>query len=414
MSIDIIGLLNALVIGFSSGGSILISRAKGLRDHDIKDFIAGQTIAIGLLFSIFTIFIGLFLSESILILMNTPPLILADAVSYMKIYLVCSPVVFLLITCGNILDGIGNTKISFNFTFFSLVLNIVLDPIFIFGIGPVPEMGVAGAALASMLSMAIVLIFGFRKFFKGDYGVHLKARYFYPHLQRIVEITKLGVPYALSLGSTYFSLIIMLRIVASISAFYYEGQPTVINAYAIVMRVSMIFIFLAFALQKATGIMVGQNIGADKISRAGRGIKHALKIALIISVSGVMVMYFFPDVIARIFISESLTLGKDTISMSSRAFKIVSPSIVTLSISFVVLGAFQGAGKTMTIMLLEFLRSWVFMILPAYLLSFHFGLREEGIWWAMFISGNAGFFGIALYLAGFWKRGLSSPDFEPL
>lgn len=404
MSIDVIGLLNALVFGISSGAALIISKSIGAREKENSNKVAAQVLLLVNIFAVFVIAVVVPNSGGILNLLNTPSAVFNDAKIYMIIYLLCSPIVYTLFSSGAIIDGCGNTMTSLMFSFASIVLNIILDPVFIFGLGPIPEYGVAGAAIASMLSMTIVTAFVIFAFKYGTFGIKLKRSHFLPNKKVLKDIFEKGLPFALSLGSTYLSLIIMVKIVASVSNHYYAGTPTVINVYAIVMRTMMVFIFIAFAFQKAVSIFVAQNAGAGKLKRAIKGVNYGAYSALVISFTGFIMFFFFGSNIASLFVTKNMALGAETIAMSIDAFKIISPGIMMLSVAFVVMGAFHGASHLKPILVIEILRSWIFMIVPADLLSFYFGLKEYGIWWSLFLSCNTGVLAIIWYFRGSWKR----------
>lgn len=413
VSRPIIWLLMSLGMGLGMGGSTLVSQAKGAKNEDEVGKYAGHTIFILLIFSIFVSIVALLLPKQMLSALGTPPEVMKGAIPYLQIVLGPAPLLFYTIGFIIILNGIGNVFITFIFTAITVFLNAVLDPFLIFGIGPFPEMGVSGAAIATTISRSLVAIFGTIYIFKGKAGITLKLPDFRPTKERILKILKIGIPNSLGNGGAAFGFVILQFLINGVTNEFYNGEPTVINAFGIMHVIVGMTFMVTMGLGQATGIVVGQNIGANKIKRVEKSVRNALYLAFVLLVIGFMFMFFAGGEFSKLFIPPDKDYSFATQEIVTSILKIIAPGVVAFGLLGIIFGAFQGAGYTLPIMIMNITRLWVLRLPFALILAFGFNfwfinikaMGLDGICWGMCISNIVAFIpGFLLYLSGKWKK----------
>jgi putative MATE family efflux protein len=290
--------------------------------------------------------------------------------------------------------GVGNVKTPVYIVLSTVLLNLVLDPLFIFGYGFVPAFGVGGAAVASIVTQALSAIIGIFILIKGKYHIQLHLNDLKPDMPLIKKMFRLGFPASIEQSTRSLGMTVMMFLVASF------GTLT-IAAYGIGSRILSFVIIPAMGLSMATSTLVGQNMGAKKIDRVDKIVKLSSLVGFIFLTLAGIVVFFFASQISAIFIPGEVA----TIQSSALFLKIMALTFGFIGIQMALSGALRGTGNTMVSMVLSIISLWVLRFPLAYVLSMHTKLAEVGLWIA-FPAANviAAIITILWFANGTWKQ----------
>jgi MATE family, multidrug efflux pump len=383
--------------GFSMAGTTLISQAKGKNDQEKVDFYVSQTFLMMIILSVLIMIAGLTCSNILLKALQVPENIFNNVTIYLKIIFLGMPFMFMAFVLRATLQGIGDSVTPLKIQLVTVVINIILDPLLIFGLGPFPALGVAGAAIATVIARFISMVIALYILFSGKKGVRIKLKYIKPERKAWGLIIKIGLPSAIGGGISALGFSVLQGVVNTF------GTP-VIAAFGVGNRIIGLFNMPAQGISQATAVIVGQQLGAKEPDTAEKAVKYgAISISLFILVS-MTFTFFYGNSLTKFFINES-----DVIAYGSQLFRIASMSVVFFSLFTVYSGAFQGGGDTKPTMVFNIIRLWGIRVPFAFLLSKTAGMGPEGIWWAMFLSNIFVAVGIyMLYKTGRWKHKLNS------
>jgi len=380
--------------GLPMAGAILIAQYKGKGDDDAVQHVAAQTMLFIFVIALFITSIGWFIAEPILSFMGAESDVLPDATRYLQFTFLGYIFVFGFFAYQSLMRGLGIVKFPMYIVLGTVILNLILDPLFIFGWGPIPGFGVSGAALATLFTQAFATLIAFVSLSTGQHGIHLRLKELRPDFPFMRQAFLIGLPASLEQSSRSMGMIAMTMLVASFGT-------TVVAAYGIGMRILMFVAMPAMGLSMATSTFVGQNIGAGKIKRAERTTLLASVLIFFVLISIAIVLYPFTPDLARFFMPE----GGEAIAYSAHFMRIVLFAASLMGIAMVINGTFRGAGDMRSAMVFAFVSHWLLQLPLAYVLSKYTSLGFEGIWWSYLISDCiATVLVILWYLRGGWKK----------
>ncbi|HLU88593.1 MAG TPA: MATE family efflux transporter, partial [Cyclobacteriaceae bacterium] len=280
----------------------------------------------------------------------------------------------------------------------TVFLNLVLDPIFIFGFGPIPAFGVAGAAMVSVLTQGISAGVGIFILARGGHGIKINWSDMNVNWNWTRKLFQLGLPASLEQSTRAAGMTMMVVLVTSFGS-------EVVAAYGIGSRILSLVIVPSLGLAIATTTLVGQNVGAAKLVRAENIGDLAYKTAFIgLSFLGLLFFLFAEDLTA-FFVPDEPQVIQD----GALFIKILASSFGFMGVQQILNGFFNGTGFTKASMMISILGLWVVRFPLAYFLAYHTSLGYEGIWWAFpmsnLISGLAAF---TFYKTRYWKKRLAS------
>lgn len=378
ISFPIVFMMISIAAGLTIAGTALIAQHKGRGNTKQINNIIGQLFSFIVFLSIVISILGAYFAEDIIILMGAEPAIVPDSVAYLRTIFTGMPFMFIFFIFSSILRGIGDTKTPSIMMFFSVTINIILDPLFIFGIGIFPELNVAGAALATIIARAIVAIYALMIIGRGVDGFYLGLNNLKWNLQIIKKIISIGVPSSVEQSMISFGQVLMTSLVAGF------GTMT-LAAYGIVNRIISLPTILAFGVAAAATTMVGQNIGADKKERAEKTALVSLGIIFIsMSLLGI-ILFVEPKFVIKIFND-----APEVVKLGSSYLRIVALTFGFLGAMYVGNGVFKGAGKTVPPMMISTSSLWIFRLGAAYLFVTVFSMSQPGLWWAVALSHLGG------------------------
>lgn len=368
-SSTVVFVLSSLV---SAGAIALVSRSFGSGDEESVRTFSGISIILAVIIGGLLGIISFIFTRSILVVMFNPgPQVLYLGYNYLSIIFTGTFIVFLNSALRTVLQAIGDTRTPLVIFGISNVLNIILDPIFIFTL----NFSIKGAAIATVLSnsIACILILGvvFRKIYRNKFSLLFKSLHF--NFKNWIRVLKIGWFSAVSQVSRPITGMIMFRIVYSISksdgtaAFGIGGQ-----------LFNYTFIFL-IGLSTAISIIVGQSLGKGDIEEAKTAIKHGMRLAVYNMIFFSFFYLLIPNQIIAIFISDA-----NVIQIGANYLRIVFIGLLFVVYSTIYGGVFQGAGDTFPPMMASIVSNVMFKLPCAYFLSIFMGIN--GVWTSVALS----------------------------
>ncbi len=390
--------INFLLIAIGGGlpiaGTVLIAQYKGRGDEQAMNHVAAQTFLMVFCISIVMSFFGFLFSEHIVRLMGAGPDILADATSFLRVTFLGFVFVFGYFVFESLMRGLGSVKAPMFIVLVTVILNAILDPLFIFGWGSIPPWGVSGAALATLCTQALATVIGIALLFRGKHGLHLRMADLKPDWVFMKRAFTLGFPSSIEMSARAFGSIIMTALVAAF------GTVT-LAAFGIGIRVLIFIIIPAMGLSIATSSLVGQNIGAGKMDRA----IETNRIGSILSIIVLSLAGAFLYVVARPLTAAFMPEGGVAIDHGAEFIRILAPTFGFIGWQMVLTGTIRGAGDTKAAMTLTIISQYIIQFPLAYLLAVTFDMGSVGIWWS-FAGANvlSTIVVIVWYMRGTWKK----------
>ena len=396
LSFPILFLVLSLGGGLTLAGTVIVSQYKGANNQKQIDFSSSQTVFVIFFVSFFLALVGNFAAAPLMRLIGAGPEIFEDSVTYFKVSSFGFIFLFMFFVFQSLMRGIGNVLLPMYVILVTVFLNLILDPLFIYGFGPIPGYGVAGAAIASVLTQGISAIIGIYILWRGKNGIRIKWSDMYFDLAWTKRLFKIGMPSSLEQSTRAAGMTMMVIIVTSFGS-------EVVAAYGIGSRVLSLIIVPALGLAIATTTLVGQNIGAGKIKRAEKIGNLSYKVAFFGLTGMGLLLFLFAEDLTAFFVPNEPKVIRD----AALFIKIMAWSFGFLGIQQVLNGVFNGTGFTKASMVISILGLWVVRFPLAYFLSYHTSLGYEGIWWAFPISNAiAGIGAFTFYKSGYWKKRL--------
>jgi putative MATE family efflux protein len=377
----IVFFLIAIALGFSISGTALVSQYIGAKEKEKANRSAGNLLLYLFLISIILSGLGLLLAKPLLKLLETPADAFDFTLSYYRIMTAGMPLAFPIFVYQSVMNGYGDTISPLKIALVTAAINMVLDPVLIFGWLGFPALGVKGAALTTVLSRALASIAGIYLFFSGKKGIKLKLRHLKPDINLSRLIVKIGIPSAVGFSGASLGFIVLMGIVNLF------GTP-VVSAYGIASRVVHFFMLPAMGISAAVTAIVGQNLGAGNIQRAKSTVVKGIILMLWVIVPPTILTFIFGRQVTMFFIPGYPLIHR----IGQVMFYIIPPSLIFFGLSTVLQAAFQGSGHTVPVMVTNLARIWLFRIPFVYLFAVVLlgGPRDihasVGIWWGMVVS----------------------------
>lgn len=391
---SVIMIIFSIAIGMSMAATATVSRRIGEKQPEKAGRAAGQAIIIATVLSLVFSVLGIAFARDILRLMGGEEDLINEGQNYTRIMLGGNMTIMFLFLINAIFRGAGDASIAMRALWLANGINIVLDPIFIFGLGPIPAFGVEGAAIATTLGRAFGVCYQLYRLSK-DSIIIIKLKDFFPDpiiIRRLINISLGGISQYL-IGTA--SWIFMVRISA-------EFGSAVLAGYALAFRVIMFTILPSWGLANAGATLVGQNLGAGKPDRAEKSVWLCSFYNMIFLAMVSVVFIFFADSIIGIF-SQDI----EVVKIGSMALTYIGFGYVFYSYGMVIGQAFNGAGDTRTPTIINFIVFWLIEAPMGYFLAITMGFGPNGIFSA--ISGSVVIFAIVsivIFRRGKWKESI--------
>ncbi|MCI0330084.1 MAG: MATE family efflux transporter [candidate division Zixibacteria bacterium] len=385
-------LLYSIGIGLSMAVTAVVARRIGEKEKDQAAVAAVQAIFLAVLVSVPFAFIGIFFAKDLLGLMGADAWTLEFGYRYTQWMLGGNAVIMLLFVINSVFRGAGDAAIAMRVLWIANGCNIILDPVLIYGLGPFPELGIQGAAIATNIGRGVGVLVQLWTLFKGGKHIRMLRSHLQLNGKVIANIirTSLG-----GIGQMIVAMTSWIFVMRIISEF---GSQAVAGA-TIALRIMMFTLMPAWGMSNAVATLVGQNLGAQKPDRAERSVwvTGFWNMLFLIAVS---VFYFiFSEPLVDIFSDDA-----EVIAIGGKWLTIVSYSYFVYAWWMVSIQAFNGAGDTATPTKINLVFFWLIQIPLSYLLGKTLGFEHTGVFWAIFISETSvGLFTLWLFTRGRWK-----------
>jgi putative MATE family efflux protein len=387
-------LMFAVGAGLSLAGSTLIAQYVGARNERMVGHVAGQTLLMVVIAALVLGAGGYLLAPTLLRLMGVAADVYPGALGFMRVSFAALVFNFTYFVFQSIMRGIGRPNLPVYIALGTVFLNFALDPLLIFGWGPVPAYGVMGAAMATFATQALAAIIGIVVLRLGLHGIHVRRSDFIPDLAYVKRAFLLGFPASIETSARAGALMVMSFLITSFGTL-------ALAAYGVGSNVVQMIMIPAMGLSMAISTLVGQNIGAGNIDRAAAiGRLGALLGFLTLEGFGLLV-FLFPRSFVAFFVPDDAAV----IEAGAAFLRIGAPAWGFLGLQFALTGVLRASGNMVVTMMLTLVSQWVLLFPLAYVLSKHTSLGMQGIWWAFPIANVAiAMVTVGVYAKGDWKK----------
>lgn len=366
ITFPLMNLSTAFGAGVGVGASSLLSVKLGLKDYGAAQNILGNTVMLNIITGISFSIISLLFLEPILMFFGASAQTLPYAKDYMEIILCGNVITHLYFGLNALQRAAGKPQLSMYMTIFTVILNAILDPIFIWPLG----LGIRGAAYATVLSQLFALIWQVVMFSNKAEFIHFKRGIYRLKSQLVKNIIGIGMsPFSMNVCACFVVIIINNSLVD-------HGGDMAVGAYGIINRIAFIFVMITIGVNQGMQPIAGYNYGAMKFDRMMRVLKYAVICGTCVTTVGFIVGQFFPEQCVRLFTSD-----ETLISLSVHAMRLTTVSFPIIGFQMVVANFFQSIGKAKVSVFLSLSRQLVFLIPMLLVLPTLYGV--DGVWYSM-------------------------------
>ncbi len=382
----------ALALGLSMAITAMVARRIGEKDEEGACVASMQAIFIGVIICTIIAVVFFFTADDLLRFMGGSPELVAMGSGYTQILLTGSSTLFFLFLLNAIFRGAGDAALAMRTLWLANGINIILDPMLIFGVGPFPELGIEGAAIATTIGRGIGVGYQVYHLVNGKNRIHLLRRHFRwvgSLVLRLIKVASTGVlQFVIATASWLF--------IARIIAFFGDAA---IAGYSIGIRIVIFSILPAWGMASAVSTLVGQNLGAGLPDRAEKSVWRSAFFNMIFLTSISVIFIFTAPLLIPFFTTDAEVIHQGVLCL-----RIICLGYVFYAYGMVIGQAFNGAGDTVTPSLINFVAFWMLQIPLSYVLSKSLGWGPEGVYWAIAISESfLALLAVAVFRKGTWK-----------
>jgi putative MATE family efflux protein len=388
-----LALVFSIGLGLAMSTTAMVARRIGEKDPEDASIAGVQAIVLGLVISVAIGVPAGIMAPRLLAWMGATPAIVATGSGYARIALGGCGAILLLFLNNAIFRGAGDAAIAMRLLWVSNIINLVLDPCLIFGLGPFPRMGVTGAAMATFTGRSIGVLYQFWRLARGTERLPALGRHLRVNLKVMARLVRVSATGIVQFAIAHVSWIFLVQIVALFGAAAVAG-------YTVAIRIVMFFILPSWGLSNAAATLVGQNLGAKRPDRAAKAVwRTGFYNMLFLGALGVFFVVFATPVV-RLFLSDPAV-----VPIAAVALRTFACGNVGYAYGMVMLQAFNGAGDTLTPTIVNFFGFWALELPLAWVLAKPAGMHSEGAFLSIVIAecAMAGA-GIVLFRQGRWKR----------
>ena len=386
---SLLSLVFAVGIGLSLSTTAMVARRIGEKDPQGAAVAGVQAIVLGLITSIAVGIPCFIYAPEMLRLMGASGDIVSTGSGYARIALGGSGAIVMLFLNNAIFRGAGDAAIAMRLLWVSNIINLILDPCLIFGLGPFPRLGVTGAALATFTGRSIGVGYQFYRLLRGTERIRILTGQIRVNLHVLLRLVRVSLTGILQFAIAHTSWIGLVRIVSVFGAAALAG-------YTIAIRIVVFLILPSWGLSNAAATLVGQNLGAKKPERAEQAVWRTGFYNMLLLGSVGVFFVIMAEPITRLF-----THDPAVVPLAATCLRIISYGNIGYAYGMVMMQAFNGAGDTVTPTIVNFLGFWVLEIPLAYWLAIPMRLHSNGVYIAIVIAECA----IAAASAVLFKRG---------
>lgn len=389
---SLLTIIYSLAMGVGMGATAMVARRVGEKDLQSAETAAGQAIIVGVALSAIIAVVGFLFAEDLLQLMGASETLIRNNAGYTRGMLSGNITIVMLFVINGVFRGAGDASIAMRSLWLANLINIALDPLFIFGWGPVPSFGVEGAAIATNTGRGVGVLYQLYHLQKGAGRIQVKLpdlRAKFDIIRKLIAVSAGGTGQFL-IGSA--SWIFLMRIIA-------EFGSGALAGYTIAVRVIIFALLPAWGMANASATLVGQNLGAGSADRAEQSVWRAAFFNMIFMAIVTVVFFSLATPILGLFTADEEALRNGILCL-----KIVSLGYVFYSYGMVVTQSFNGAGDTRTPTVISFIGFWLIQIPLAYALAKGLETGPVGVYIAVSLAESAmAVAGIVIFRQGRWK-----------
>ncbi len=371
---SLITIVYAIAVGLSMATTAMVSRRIGEKDKKGASRAAFQSIITGIIVSLFIAVPGIIFAEDLLRLMGASHSMYTTMSGYTRIMLGGNFVIMLLFIINAIFRSAGDAAISMRILILANGLNIILDPLLIFGMGPFPALGIEGAAIATNTGRGLAVIYQFYLLFNGKRRVKLGLENIRIHIKTIKQLIKLSIG---GIGQHIIATSSWIGLVRIISMFGSEA----LAGYTIAIRVVIFSLLPAWGISNAAATLVGQNLGAKSPERAEKSVWAVGKVNMVYMAIVGVILFLYPEAIIKIFTDDMAIIASGISSL-----RIISLGFIFYGLGMVMVQALNGAGDTVSPTWINFFSFWMIEIPVAYVLAVTLNVGENGVYYAIIIA----------------------------
>ena len=389
---SVITLVYAVAIGLSMAATAVVARRIGEKDVKGASQATVQVIILGIIVAAFISVIGIVYPKELLSLMGAESDLIEEGYGYTKVLLGGNVTIMLLFLINAVFRGAGNASIAMWTLILSNGLNIILDPMFIFGFGPIPAFGVEGAAIATTIGRGTAVLFQLIILFYGYGKIKIQIRDLVIRTKIMLNLIRvsLGGIGQFLIGTS--SWVFLMRIMS-------EFGSEVLAGYTIAIRVMMFTLMPAWGMSNAAATLVGQNLGAQKPERAAQSVWKTGKYnAYFMALVSIVYLVFAPQII--LLFNET----PDVVKYGSLCLRVIAAGYIFYGYGMVVINAFNGAGDTKTPTYINFVCFWLLQLPFAYFIAITLNYGPIGVFCAITLAEILiAIIGIIWFKKGHWK-----------
>ncbi len=383
----------AIAVGLGTATTSMVSRRIGEKHPGAASKTAFQAILTGLIISFIIGIPGALFAKKLLGLMGASQIIIQDMSGYTRIMLGGNVVIMMLFIINAIFRSAGDAVVAMKVLWIGNILNIILDPCFIFGLGPFPEMGVTGAAVATTIGRGTAVLVQFYLLFFGKKRIILKWKELSVDIGIMLKLIRLSFG---TIGQNLIGTSSWIALVRIISIFGSE----VVAGYTIAIRIVFFTLLPSWGLSNASSTLVGQNLGAKKPDRAEKSVWVTGVVNMILLGLIGIILFILPDTFIRLFIDNENVIRSGVLGL-----RIISIGYIAYGLGMVLVNSFNGAGDTSTPLKINVFAFWLVEIPLAWLLSIKAELHESGVFIAIVVAETLmTVIALIVFRRGKWKN----------
>ncbi len=389
---SLLTIIYGVAVGLAMATTAMVARRIGERDPDGASVAAVQAILLGVVFSVGTAALGVIFAPDLLRLMGGDATVVETGKGFTRMLFGGSVTIFLLFLNNAIFRGAGDAAIAMRALWFANIINIILNPCLILGLGPFPQLGLLGSAVGTTIGRGCGVLFQFWVLFGGMSRISVNARQVRVNLEVLLRLLRVSFTGILQFLVSSASWIGLVRVISGFGSSALAG-------YMIAIRVIIFSILPAWGLCNAAATLVGQNLGAGNPDRAEKSVYRAGFYNMIFLGTLAIGFIALAGPILRLF-----TTDPEVVSYGVGCLRFISYGYVFYAWGMVIVQAFNGAGDTWTPTVINFACQWVFQIPLAWFLAFPAGMGATGVFVAITIAESLlAVVGLWLFRRGRWK-----------
>jgi putative MATE family efflux protein len=389
---SVMTIVYAVGSGLSMATTAIVARRIGEKRKKEAGVVAFQAILVGVFVSLIIAIPGILFAKEFLLLMGATETMAKEGALYPAIMFGGNAVVMLLFIINAVFRSSGDAAISMRVVWFANIINLVLDPLLIFGIGPFPELGLAGAAIATTIGRGLAVIYQFYLLFRGNHRIKLYWKSIKVKFSVMLELLQISGGGILQNLIATSSWIFLVRIIA-------VSGPEALAGYTIAIRIILFALLPAWGLSNAASTLVGQNLGAKYPARAEKSVWITGYVNMAFMGIIGLILVLFPGFFINLFINDAVVLD-----FGVHALRIVSFGFPLYALGMALVQGFNGSGDTFTPTKINFICFWLIEIPLAWFLAIKLEMGLTGA--SMAIVSAESLLAVVAYIIfrkGKWK-----------